>query len=149
MVFKVKPEKTIKLLSNVSDFTFWSMPTLDGGKTPGYRQPVDSVKETEEERRLEEIKQQKIRDQELKAIRDSAYQEGLNSGRESGLALAKKAIDEQTQLFTNLISSLSEPTRQCGEKTQRQLVSICLKRWQTNLKNAQIPCISPPANTAK
>jgi len=120
MVLKVKSEETIKPLKNVSSFTAWTMPSLDNGDAPGFRQPVDDAKSTKSDPR----DASEIAAEELKAVRDAAYQEGFNSGRDQGMAAAKNSIDQLTQTFTGLINSLNEPLKQCGEQTQQQLLEL-------------------------
>lgn len=120
MVLKPQSDTPTKLVKDKTGFSSWAVPELDSGKAPAFRQPVDETEEPE----LTEEEEKKLAEAELKAIRDAAYQEGFESGKEAGLAAAKQEIDELTQLLKGLIQQLNEPLAQCGEKTQKQILQL-------------------------
>ncbi|MET1255044.1 FliH/SctL family protein [Aliikangiella maris] len=121
MVLKGKSEEPIKLIKNATQFSAWKAPELDFGNAPGFRQPVEE-EEIEEEISEEEALQ--IKAQELQAIRDAAYQEGFNQGKDEGLQNGQALIQQQSQLLQQVITQLANPVEQCGEKTQQQLVQL-------------------------
>ena len=121
MVIKAKLESTVIPIKDGVEFTALSLPSLDGGDSPGFKQPVEE-EEVEPELTEQEIAQ--IQADELKAIKDAAYQEGLELGKKEGLAAAKQQIDQQSQMMSRLILELTQPLKQCGEKTQQQLLEL-------------------------
>ena len=123
MVLKAKSDAPIKLIKGESGFSSWRVPELDGGNSKSFRQPLEEG-EIEVEETLTEEEEEQLAAEELQAIRDAAYQEGFQSGRDAGLASAKQQIDEQSQLLSNIINQLSEPLSRCGEKTQQELLEL-------------------------
>lgn len=121
MVLKARSENTIQPLRNVKNFSSWTLPSLDGGTAPGYKQPVEEVVE-DPKVVAEELA--KIQAQELKTIKEEAFKEGFNSGQKAGLAAAKNEIDKQINSVRNLIDELSDPIKQCGEQTQQELLQL-------------------------
>ncbi|WP_168204212.1 flagellar assembly protein FliH [Aliikangiella coralliicola] len=117
---KLKSDSPIKPLKDNTKYSPWKVPSLELGDAPNFIQPV----EEEEVEELSEEEQERISAEELQAIRDEAYQQGLNEGREAGLAAAKQQIDELTKSLSEVIEQLTEPTRQCGEQTQNELLQL-------------------------
>lgn len=111
-------------MRNVTNFSSWQLPSLDGGDVPGFRQPVDDAEVIETEVELTVEEQAEKNASELQAIKDAAYQEGFESGREQGLAAAQQQINEQTTLLLSMMNELAEPLQRCGEKTQQQLLKL-------------------------
>ncbi len=121
MVLKAKSDETVRPLKNVENFSAWSIPQLGETKAPGFQQPVDEV---EAEPELTEAELEKIKADELKAIKEAAYQEGFSLGQKEGLLAAKNQIEQQSAIMNQLVSELKEPLKLCGEKTQQQLLEL-------------------------
>lgn len=121
MVLKAKSENTIQPLRNVKNFSAWVLPSLDGGKAPGHKQPVEEVIE---DPKITAEKLAKAQAEELKKIKEAAFKEGFDNGEKAGLAAAKKQIDEQLYALNQLILDLADPIKQCGEKTQQELMRL-------------------------
>lgn len=120
MVLKPRSDTPTKAIKDKSSFTSWSVPELDSGNAPAFRQPVDETEEVE----LTQEEQQKLAEAELKAIRDAAYQEGFESGKEAGIAAGQEQVNELTSLLRNMIQQLDEPLSQCGEKAQKEILQL-------------------------
>lgn len=120
MVLKPRSDSPTKLIKNKSGFSAWSVPELDAGKAPSFRQPVEESQEPE----LTQEEETKLAEAELKAIRDAAFQEGFESGKEAGLAAAQQQIDELTQTLKSLIQQLNDPLAQCAENTQKEILQL-------------------------
>ncbi len=110
MVLKTKSEETIKPLKNISDFSNWALPQLNADDGKSFRQEERLTEKEKEQKRLEELEQ----------IRQTAHQEGL----QSGLDAAKKQIEGKLVVLDHLIHQLSEPLKQCGEQTTKQLLQL-------------------------
>ncbi len=123
MVLKVKSDETTKPLKGVSEFSTWSLPTLEGSDVPGFQQPVED-EENEELAEISQAEQAKIEAEELKAIRDSAYEEGFSKGQKEGLISAQQKVDTLLNRLTLLMEQLAEPMKQCKEKTESQLLEL-------------------------
>jgi len=121
MVLKAKSDTPRKLIKQVGSVAAWQIPELDGGNAPAFRQPIEEENEREE---ASEEETRQIDEAEIQAIRDAAYQEGLELGKAAGLEAAKKQIDEQNKLIATMIDQMIEPLSQCGEKTQQELLKL-------------------------
>lgn len=120
MVTRVKPEKPIKPLRNVNQYSNWQVPSLSLGDAPSYFQPSEEEDKISEE----EVLEPQITEEELQAIRDEAYQEGLELGKAEGLKLAQDKIYLQLSALGNLIEQLQEPLKVCSEEVEQQIVEL-------------------------
>jgi flagellar assembly protein FliH len=122
-VLKAKSDETTRPLKNVEKFSAWSLPKLGKTNVPGFQQPVEEV-EIKPEPEITEAELAKIKADELKAIKEAAYQEGFDLGQKEGLLAAKGKIDQESAFVRQLVSELREPLKQCEEKTQQQLLEL-------------------------
>ena len=118
MVFKAKSEDPVRPLTNVKDYKSWQMPDIDAQGAKVFRQPV------EEEEPAQEEMVEKISKEELQAIRDKAYTEAFEQGKQEGLDAAKQEVEKQAQLLAQMIDQLAYPLHQCGEKTEQELLEL-------------------------
>ncbi len=121
MVLKAKSDNTIQPLRNVKDFTAWVLPSLDSNSAPGFKQPIEEVVE---DPKVVAAKLAKAQAEELKALKESAFKQGFDSGQTAGLAAAKQQIETLANTYKSLIDDLDDPIKQCGEKTQQQLLQL-------------------------
>lgn len=54
----------------------------------------------------------------------TGFEEGLTQGKEQGVELAQPIIDEKLQQLSNLINALNTPLRQFDEAAEQQLVTL-------------------------
>ena len=119
MVFKAKSETPVKPLTDVKQYQSWQMPDIEVGSAKVFRQPIEEQTSPEEEATVELISEQ-----ELKSIKESAYAEAFEQGRQEGLNSAKADIEKQSQLLSQMIEQLAHPLHQCGEKTEQELLEL-------------------------
>jgi flagellar assembly protein FliH len=123
LLVKSKSEDSTRPLKNVENFSSWTLPKLSKTNVPGFEQPLDNV-EQEVEVKLTEEEIAKIKADELKAIKDAAYQEGLTLGKNEGLKAANEKIEQESMILNQLLTDLAEPLKLCEEKTQQQLLQL-------------------------
>ncbi len=118
MVTKTKSDAPIKPLRNIEGYESWKLPSIDSDGSNVFRQEV------KEEEIVEEKTEELITAEELQAIKDNAYTQGFEKGREEGLDSAKLEIDSKTKVLNQLTQQLNEPIRACGEQTQKELLEL-------------------------
>lgn len=119
MVTKSKSEIPVKPLRNVTTYSKWEIPSIDAPTNKIFRQPVD-----EEVEETIEAEAQAVSEAELQKIKESARAEGFEKGRSEGLESAKIEIEQKINLLKGLLSQLTEPTQNCAEKTQQELLEL-------------------------
>ena len=121
MVMKAKSDEPIKPLRDVSEYTTWSVPSLELGEAPSFLQPVE---EDEEEEELSEEAKLELEAEELERLKEQAKQQGFEQGKQEGLAAASSEIEMLKESLSNMILQLSDPVKLCREKTQQQLMQL-------------------------
>ena len=118
MVFKARSEEPIKPLRNVKQYQSWQMPDIDSNGSKVFRQPV------EEESEVEEQTVELITEDELQKIKDKAYDKAYEKGYKEGLSTASTEINAKQQILVKMIEQLAYPLKQCGEKTEQELLEL-------------------------
>ena len=72
------------------------------------KEKLDEINQSEEERRLAEIRERTIRDE--MAIRDSGYIDGKNDGKKEGILETKKEIIKQMLKYNMSIENIIKIT---------------------------------------
>lgn len=114
----------------------WTLPVVQGKHVVGLQQKPEKV--TEEV--VEEVVDGRLTLSELEKIREDAYQEGLQQGRnegleaglqegrsaghKEGLATARAEIDAQLALLTNLQQQLDQPLQKINAEIEQLIVDL-------------------------
>ncbi len=87
--------------------------------TPEVSSEEDALTVAQERaRHLDSIKQ------EVEAIKRQAYEEGLEKGRQEGMAQAQKTLDDFKVQFATLMNSFTHPIDQLNEVVETELVDL-------------------------
>lgn len=128
----------------------WTLPIVQSKHVVALQEkPVAVVQETEEELLGDEYPGAKLTLAELEKIREDAYQEGLQQGRDEGLQQgleegrvaghkeglekAQLEIDQKAQLLSELQQQLDFPLKQLDADVERLIVDMVLELSQALL----------------
>ncbi|MFC1750163.1 flagellar assembly protein FliH [Pseudomonadota bacterium] len=71
-----------------------------------------------------DVKSEKDIQKELNALKQAAYNEGIEQGKQAGLAQAKELIDNYQAQFVAMLEALSAPVEHLDEKIEHELVDL-------------------------
>ncbi len=102
---------TVKLISAGDDVRAWATPEISGAQGPHAR-------------RQEKAKSNVDLEQELAALKQQAYHEGLEQGKQAGLAQAQEMINAHQKQLVAMLDALAKPLDHLDEKIEQELVSL-------------------------
>jgi flagellar assembly protein FliH len=120
LVVKAKSDKSIGLMTNIEQFSKWQAPQLGNSHAPSFRQPV----EEDEPQEISEAEKAQALSDEIKAIKQAAYDEGFKAGQDKGFDTGKAQIEQIKSQLMAMVDQLVEPVKHCGEATQQQLLEL-------------------------
>lgn len=120
MVFKTKTDQPIEPIRNAKNVSAWLVPEFGRSNVHSFHQSLDSHHakgQTDKDKKITLA-------EEVQSIKDAAYQEGLELGRQAGIEAAKQQTEQQATLFNDMLEQLSEPLSQIKENTQQELLKL-------------------------
>ncbi|PHS19769.1 MAG: hypothetical protein COA86_03140 [Kangiella sp.] len=124
MVQKVKSEAPIKLIRNVANYRPWRAPAIDIAGARVFRQEASEESDVDIKALEDEKSEELITAEELQAIKDQAYTEGFEKGRNEGLESGIQEVEKKNHLLKNIIEELETPLKECGVNTQKELLEL-------------------------
>lgn len=104
-----------KIISAGEGVRAWAKPEIEVANAP-----VEESPNQEEEN----IKSEEELRNELNALKQEAYNEGLELGKKAGMAQAQETINKYQAQFVAILDALSKPVEQLDERIESELVNL-------------------------